>query len=77
MISTADIESLVPDFLMESGHFYLVITDVEGRILKFNHNYERISAKPLQKEFWKYLSVDSAEEFCYSLELMQIGRAHV
>ncbi len=70
MISTGDIESLVPDFLMESGHFYLVITDVEGRILKFNHNYERISAKPLQKEFWKYLSVDSAEEFCYSLELM-------
>jgi hypothetical protein len=70
MISTADIENLVPDFLMESGHFYLVITDVEGRILKHNHNYERLSAKPTNKEFWKYLSINSAEEFCYSLELM-------
>jgi|GEM_PF-832146 len=70
MISTPDIENLVPDFLMESGHFYLVITDVEGRILKFNRNFEKVSAKPINKEFWKYLSVNSAEEFCYSIELM-------
>lgn len=55
---------------MESGHFYMVITDVEGRILKYNRNFERIGRQPEQKEFWKYLSVDSAEEFCYSLELM-------
>lgn len=70
MISTANIENLVPDFLMESGHFYLVITDVEGRILKYNRNFERINTRPLNREFWKYLSVDSAEEFSYSLELM-------
>jgi PAS domain-containing protein len=70
MISTADIENLVPDFLMESGHFYLVITDVEGRILKHNHNFEKLSSNPTNKEFWKYLSINSAEEFCYSLELM-------
>lgn len=70
MISTPDIENLVPDFLMESGHFYLVITDVEGRILKHNRNFERLSDKPTNKEFWKYLSINSAEEFCYSMELM-------
>lgn len=70
MISTPDIENLVPEFLMESGHFYLVITDVEGRILKHNRNFERLSAKPTNKEFWKYLSINSAEEFCYSMELM-------
>lgn len=70
MISTPDIENLVPEFLMESGHFYLVITDVEGRILKHNRNFERLSAKSTNEEFWKYLSINSAEEFCYSMELM-------
>lgn len=70
MISTANIDQLIPEFLMESGHFYLIITDVEGRILKANRNFERIGEQAVNKEFWKYLSINSAEEFNYSLELM-------
>ncbi len=70
MISTANIDQLIPEFLIESGHFYLTITDVEGRILKANRNFERISEQAVNKEFWKYLSINSAAEFHYSLELM-------
>lgn len=70
MISTANIDKLIPDFLMESGHFYVVITDVEGKIIKGNRNFERIAASSSKKEFWKYLSINAAEEFAYSLELM-------
>lgn len=70
MISTSNIDQLIPDFLMESGHFYLIVTDVEGRISKTNRNFDRISEQALNKEFWKYLSINSAEEFSYSLELM-------
>lgn len=70
MISTENIEKLIPDFLMESGHFYLVIADVEGRIFKFNRNFEKISENPSDLDFADFLSPHSAAEFSYSLELM-------
>ena len=70
MISTENIEKLIPDFLMESGHFYLVVADVEGRIFKYNRNFEKISQNPSNLEFADFLSPNSAAEFSYSLELM-------
>ncbi|TDQ18451.1 hypothetical protein DFQ04_0253 [Algoriphagus boseongensis] len=55
---------------MDFGHFHIVILDVEGRVLKSNKSFEKISPSPLGKEFWKSLSLETAEEFCYSFELM-------
>ncbi|OOG76422.1 hypothetical protein [Algoriphagus sp. A40] len=70
MISTESIESLIPDFLMESRHFYLVVTDVDGRVLKFNQSFEKISSDPVDLSFSDFLSPNSSSEFNYSLELM-------
>lgn len=56
--------------MMESGHFYLVITDVDGRITKFNRNFQKICADPIDDQFEKFLSPNSEAEFSYSLELM-------
>ncbi|WP_147392260.1 nitrogen regulation protein NR(II) [Algoriphagus lacus] len=56
--------------MMESGHFYLVITDIDGKILKFNRNFEKISADPFDYQFSNFLSPNSESEFTYSLELM-------
>ena len=44
--------------------------DVEGKVLKSNGLYEKIAPNSTNKEFWNFLSLDTAEEFCYSLELM-------
>ena len=55
---------------MESGHFYLIITDVDGKIWKFNRNFEKISSYPLDLPFSDFLSPYSESEFSYSLELM-------
>lgn len=55
---------------MDSRHFYLVITDVEGKILKFNRNFEKINSTPVDTSFSEFLSPNSSSEFNYSLELM-------
>lgn len=55
---------------MDSGHFQFVILDVEGRVLRRNRSFEKMNPDSLGKEFWKFLSLETAEEFCYSLELM-------
>lgn len=55
---------------MESGHFLLVVADVEGRVLKFNKGFERINSNPADLQFSDFLSSNSSEEFNYSLELM-------
>lgn len=55
---------------MDSGHFHFVILDVEGRVLRRNRSFEKMTPDSLGKEFWKFLSLETAEEFCYSLELM-------
>lgn len=70
MISTESLESLIPDFLMDSRHFYLVVTDVEGKVLKFNRNFENINSNPVDISFSDFLSPNSSSEFNYSLELM-------
>ncbi|MFN4000130.1 hypothetical protein [Algoriphagus sp.] len=55
---------------MESSHFFLVIADVEGKILKFNRGFENISSTPSELQFSDLLSPNSELEFIYSLELM-------
>lgn len=55
---------------MESGHFFLFVADVEGKILKFNKGFERINRNPSDLQFSDFLSSSSEEEFNYSLELM-------
>lgn len=55
---------------MNSGHFFFVIMDVEGKVLKSNGLFEKIAPRSTNREFWNFLSLDTAEEFCYSLELM-------
>ena len=51
-----NIESLIPDFMMEAGRFYLVIMDVDGRIIKFNMNFQKIFPDPKYDQFEKFLS---------------------
>lgn len=55
---------------MESGHFLLVVADVEGRVMKFNKGFEKININPTDIQFSEFLSPNSSEEFNYSLELM-------
>lgn len=55
---------------MESRHFFLVIADVEGKILKFNRGFEKINPRPEELPFSNFLSSNSETEFNYSLELM-------
>lgn len=55
---------------MESDHFFLVVTDVEGKILKCNRGFESIHSDPLDLQFSTLLSTGSEEEFQYSLDLM-------
>lgn len=55
---------------MESDHFFLVVSDVEGKILQFNKGFERVCSSPIDSQFSKFLSDNSSEEFHHSLELM-------
>jgi len=55
---------------MESSHFYLVILDVEGKVLKFNRSFEKINPAIADARFCDNLSPKSQAEFNYSLELM-------
>ena len=55
---------------MESDHFFLVVTDVEGKVLKCNRGFETIHPDPLDFQFSGFLSPNSEEEFQYSLDLM-------
>ena len=70
LISTKSFESLVPDFMMETPYFYLVILDIEGKVVKFNHNFERVDANPLDVHFYDFLSPASGCEFRTALDLM-------
>jgi PAS domain-containing protein len=55
---------------MESGHFFLFVADVEGKVIRFNRGFERINSNPLDLNFSNFLSSRSEKEFNYSLELM-------
>src|SRR5690606_39459818 len=64
------IEYLIPDFLMDSNLFHLVILDVEGRVVKQNQNYQQINFSADSFEFKHFLSPSSVSEFDYSLDLL-------
>lgn len=70
MISTDSIESLIPEFLMDSNHFFLVVADIEGKVMKVNRGFDRINSNPVNFPFADFLSPNSEQEFSYSLELM-------
>lgn len=70
MISTDSIESLIPEFLMDSNHFFLLVSDIEGKVVKVNRGFERINSNPVDFQFSDFLSPNSEKEFSYSLELM-------
>jgi hypothetical protein len=55
---------------MESGYFFLVVADVEGKVLKYNKGFEKINPKPGELQFSDLLTSNSELEFIYSLELM-------
>lgn len=70
LISTKNLENLIPDFLMESSLFHLVITDIEGKILKSSQSFATVSRSSVDFHFSDFLIASSASEFNYSLELM-------
>ncbi|WP_111672304.1 nitrogen regulation protein NR(II) [Algoriphagus litoralis] len=55
---------------MESDHFFLLVTDVEGKVMRYNKGFERINPNPIGRQFSDFLSPNSEEEFDYSLDLM-------
>jgi hypothetical protein len=70
LISTDNIDRLIPEFLMDSNHFFLFVADIEGKVVKFNKGFERMKSTPVNCSFSDFLSPNSEQEFSYSLELM-------
>ena len=61
---------------MDSPHFYLVILDVEGRVVKFNHSFQRGDSNPTDSQFCDFVSPRSASEFSSTLDLM-LGKPQI
>ncbi len=62
MITANSIEHLIPDFLMESDHFYLVVMNVEGRVMDANFAFEKSNGEKSGKDFFEQIDEASAAE---------------
>ena len=68
LISSENIDHLIPDFLMESEHFFLILLDVEGAIIKSNRVFSRLVDKESELDFHKMIDEDSSRNFSELLE---------
>ena len=68
LISSENIDHLIPDFLMESEHFFLILLDVEGTIVKSNRVFSRLVDKESELDFHKMIDEDSSRNFSELLE---------
>jgi hypothetical protein len=68
LISSENIDHLIPDFLMESEHFFLILLDVEGTIVKSNRVFSRLVDKESGLDFHKMIDEDSSRNFSELLE---------
>lgn len=68
MISSENIDHLIPDFLMESEHFFLVLMDVEGNHINSNRVFSKLVGRKSNLDFYKMIDEDSARNFSGLLE---------
>lgn len=68
MIRSENIDHLIPDFLMESEHFFLVLLDVEGNLINSNRVFSKLVDKESDLDFHKIIDKDSARNFSELLE---------
>lgn len=70
MIKVQNSEKLLPDFLMESAHFYFALLDVEGVLLDANELLLGKSGLALNKNFYQALDQESSKDFAEMLDQM-------
>lgn len=63
LISSENIDHLIPDFLMESEHFFLVLLDVEGNLVHSNRILSKLGGSGSDLNFQKMIDEDSALNF--------------
>lgn len=68
MINSENIDQLIPDFLMESEHFFLVLLDVEGNIINSNSIFSKLTGSRSGKGFQNLVDNDAAINFSELLE---------
>ncbi|MFC3414107.1 nitrogen regulation protein NR(II) [Algoriphagus hitonicola] len=61
---------MLPDFLMESAHFYFALLDVEGLLLDANDLLLGKSGLKLNENFFQALDEESSKEFAEMLDQM-------
>ncbi|WP_297338212.1 PAS domain-containing protein [Algoriphagus sp.] len=70
MIKVQNSEQLLPDFLMESSHFYFALLDVEGLLLDANDLLLNKSNLKLNDNFFSGLDQESSVDFSELLDQM-------
>lgn len=68
MISTGDIENLIPEFLLESDHFFTVLLDVEGKVLRSSNIQSGVESSGLYGDFIDRLANNSQQVFLDAIE---------
>ncbi|MBN3583100.1 PAS domain-containing protein [Algoriphagus aestuarii] len=68
MISAEKIDGLIPEVLMDSDHFYCVILDVEGCIMKTNRIFDDSIVDPVSFDFKDILNSESKIKFSNALD---------
>lgn len=75
MIKIQNSEKLLPDFLMDSEHFFYALLDVEGQLIDANSLLLDHTKLKLNEEIFGFLETDSAEELSELLDQM-ISKPH-
>lgn len=68
LINSENIDQLIPDFLMESEHFFLVLLDVEGNLINSNSIFSKVTGSSSGLGFQNFIDKDSARNFSDLLE---------
>ena len=70
MISAEKIENLIPEILMDSDHFYLILLDVEGNVLNSNKIFQELTQSSSESALSLYLSAKSGDDFTQTIDEM-------
>jgi len=70
LISTTDIESLIPEFLLESEHFFTILLDVEGNVINASSALDIKEPFGANQNFLNQLTSSSQKLFTEVLELL-------
>lgn len=68
MISAEKIENLIPEVLMDSNHFFLILMDVEGNLLDSNKIFKETVEGVETASLSSYLSESSCRDFARTMD---------